>query len=92
MWSKIILNPKKDNVENAFLKPEYPFKDLSLFFIYNNCMELLSPGCMDLEAKDINLWTASPIGEYKLTNEITIPLILIFCLIAWIDTIMKFNL
>ena len=24
MWSKIILNPKKDNLENGFLKPEYP--------------------------------------------------------------------
>ena len=26
MWSNIILNPKKDNLENGFLKPEYPFK------------------------------------------------------------------
>ena len=26
MWSKIILNPKKDNLENGFLKPEYLFK------------------------------------------------------------------
>ena len=26
MWSKIILNTKKDNLENGFLKPEYPFK------------------------------------------------------------------
>ena len=26
MWSKIILYPKKDNFENAFLKPKYPFK------------------------------------------------------------------
>ena len=26
MWSKIMLNPKKDNLENGFLKPEYPFK------------------------------------------------------------------
>ena len=26
LWSKIILNPKKDNLENGFLKPEYLFK------------------------------------------------------------------
>ena len=26
MWSKIILDPTKDNLENGFLKPEYPFK------------------------------------------------------------------
>ena len=25
MWSKIILNPKKDNLEIGFLKPEYLF-------------------------------------------------------------------
>ena len=26
MLSKIMLNSKKDNLENGFLKPEYPFK------------------------------------------------------------------
>ena len=29
MWSKIMLNPKKDNIENGFLKPEYPLKAAS---------------------------------------------------------------
>ena len=41
MWSKIILNPKKDNLENGFLKPEYPFKDFPLSKLYiskhSNC-------------------------------------------------------
>ena len=30
MWSKIMLNQKKDNLENRFLKPEYPFKHWTL--------------------------------------------------------------
>ena len=34
MWSKIILNPKKDNLENGFLKPEYPFKHIFFKYYY----------------------------------------------------------
>ena len=39
MWSKVILNPKKDNLANGFLKPEYPFKVLgkSLQVQYTCC-------------------------------------------------------
>ena len=33
MWSKIILNPTKDNLENEFLKPEYPFKALAVYIV-----------------------------------------------------------
>ena len=35
MWSKIILNPKEDNLENGFLKPEYPFNFALRFRLQN---------------------------------------------------------
>ena len=41
MWSKIMLNPKKDDLENGFLKPEYPFK-----IQLNRCVAQLS-SCSD---------------------------------------------
>ena len=32
-----MLNPKKDSIENGFLKPEYPFKQLDHFHVQYMC-------------------------------------------------------
>ena len=37
MWSKIMLYPIKDNLENGFLKPEYPFNVASLTYDILRC-------------------------------------------------------
>ena len=41
MWSKTILNKKKDNLENRFLKPEYPFNDSHSQKLRGNSIKIL---------------------------------------------------